>query len=67
MINNWLTSHGKGPTGKSSEAQVTALTGGSNNYIQTILKATGAYEVQVSTRSSSKVMAVQKDDDEDKP
>merc|ERR1712054_588350 len=32
MVNNWLTSHGKVATSKSSEAQVTALTGGSNNY-----------------------------------
>jgi hypothetical protein len=44
MVNNWLTSHGKVATSKSSEAQVTALTGGSNNYIQTILKATGTYQ-----------------------
>jgi hypothetical protein len=44
MVNNWLTSHGKVATSKSSEAQVTALTGGSSNYIQTILKATGTYQ-----------------------
>lgn len=64
MVNNWLSSHGKVVTSKSSEAQVTALTGGSNNYIQTVLKATGAYAVQPQLRST-RVMAMQKDQSED--
>lgn len=64
MVNNWLSSHGKAVTSKSSEAQVTALTGGSNNYIQTVLKATGAYAVQPQLRST-RVMAAQKDQSED--
>lgn len=63
MVNNWLTTHGKAATSKSSEAQVTALTGGSNNYIQTILKATGAVQAQPQPRTA-KLMAVQKEDDE---
>jgi len=64
MVNNWLSSHGKVVTSKSSEAQVTALTGGSNNYIQTVLKATGAYAVQPQLRTT-RVMAMQKDQSED--
>jgi len=64
MVNNWLSSHGKAVTSKSSEAQVTALTGGSNNYIQTVLKATGAYAAQPQLRSA-RVMVAQKDQSED--
>ena len=69
MVNNWLTSHGKAVTSKSSEAQVTALTGGSSNYIQTILRATGAYQtasIQLRAIESPSVKMAQKDDD-DKP
>lgn len=67
MVNNWLTSHGKAVTSKSSEAQVTALTGGSSNYIQTILRATGAYQtasIQLRAIESPSVKMAQKDDDE---
>lgn len=68
MVNNWLTSHGKVATSKSSEAQVTALTGGSNNYIQTILKATNSFQTGTpqlrSAQSPSIKMMTQKDDDE---
>lgn len=67
MVNNWLTSHGKAVTSKSSEAQVTALTGGSSNYIQTILRATGAYQtasIQLRVVESPSVKMAQKDDDE---
>lgn len=75
MVNNWLTSHGKAATSKSSEAQVTALTGGSSNYIQTILKATGTYQTgtpqlrvapspQLRVAESPSVKMSQKDDDE---
>jgi len=75
MVNNWLSSHGKVVTSKSSEAQVTALTGGSSNYIQTILKATGTYQTgtpqlrvapspQLRVAESPSVKMSQKDDDE---
>jgi len=68
MVNNWLTSHGRVATSKSSEAQVTALTGGSNNYIQTILKATNSYQTATPqlrvAQSPSIKMMTQKDDDE---
>jgi hypothetical protein len=43
------------------------LTGGSNNYIQTILKATGAYQVQPQLRSATRNMIAAQKDEEDKP
>merc|ERR1712028_156476 len=46
MVNNWMSSHGKVVSAKSSEAQVTALTGGSNTYINTIMKSTGVASAQ---------------------
>jgi len=66
MVNNWLMSHGKAVTSKSSEAQVTALTGGSNNYIQTIMKATGTYQTGTPQLRSAVQSRVQKEED-DKP
>lgn len=68
MVNQWLASHGKAVTSKSSEAQVTALTGGSSSYVQTILKATGSFTVTPQLRASPRIMAAQKAElNEDKP
>jgi len=68
MVNQWLATHGKVVTSKSSEAQVTALTGGSSSYVQTILKATGSFTVTPQLRASPRIMAAQKAElNEDKP
>ncbi|MAD34835.1 MAG: hypothetical protein CMJ88_13910 [Planctomycetes bacterium] len=70
MVNQWLNAHGKGLTSRSSEAQVTALTGGSSTYVQSILRATGAFTVTPQLRSmpSPRVMVAQKEGtDEAKP
>jgi myosin heavy subunit len=64
-INGWKATNGKSTTGKSGEAQVNALTGGSAEYIRAIQKATGT---QVSTElrayKSPAVAAVQQSEPE---
>jgi hypothetical protein len=70
MVNQWLNAHGKALSSRSSEAQVTALTGGSSTYVQSILRATGAFTVTPQLRSmpSPRMMAAQKEGtDEAKP
>lgn len=42
MVNSWKITSGKGRSGKSSDAQVTALTGGSSSYIAAVNRVTGA-------------------------
>ena len=60
-VNSWKASNGKSSSGKSSEAQVSALTGGSQEYIRSIQKATGIMTVIPEPRSlrSSAMAAVQ--------
>ena len=53
MVNSWKITNGKSGSSKSSEAQVTALTGGSATYINQIQKLTGAVIAETRALSSS--------------